>query len=867
MKHNRNPLASAISCVLGAGMVASLAVTASPVLAQDEEAADLDRIQVTGSRITRAEVEGASPVTIISREDIEFSGFENIPDLLRSTVFNSFGSFRERSGTSFGQVALVDLRGLGADRTAVLVNGRRQPGSPFTGRSSANLNSIPINAIERVEILTDSASAIYGSDAIGGVVNIILRDDYEGAEVSAFASFPTRDGADELAGNLVFGGASDRGNYVFTAEYYERDPIFDGDRPYSRAQFAPGDRLGVDTVGVSQFGNTALILAGPLAGAYRAVGDCPESAGFAGVFDYPPIAGDTACGFPYADVSAQTGGIKRLGTFLNANYELTDDHSIYFQNVMSRADTFGRYAPAAGLFLIQGDNPQNTFEQPIFLLHRFVGHGPRDDKTVAYEFDNVLGLEGRFGDIDYDFYSRYFIAESSDLGTGYVLQSVIEDLVDRGLYDFNNPAAPGNAEAVTFSAATLSRDLSVKTWQTNLTLSGFAGSMPAGEIGWAAGIEYEDTRYTDIYDSAREAGNVIGSAGNTARGERDRVAVFGEVLLPLHETVELTFAGRFDDYSDFGSNFSPTIALRYQPMDNLMLRASWGQGFRAPGLLELYQIPAESNNPVTDQLLCEQQGIPISDCPTRQVLNLSGGNPALEAEESESWNFGVVYEPIDNLSLSADMYRIDVDDAIQLIGLGALLGLERDGLDLPPGTAINRNPNTGVIDFIQRGYANVATIRVEGWDLSAAYTINTAEAGSFDIRTQYSRIKTYDFTSLPGGEATNLSKRFGAPSHRANVGLRWTLGDYTVNYTGRYIADTFNRQGPTSDLDNNSSFITHDVVGIYNAPWNGEIQVGVRNIANKLPPIDPATGWDGGTELTLYDVAGRVPFLRYTQRM
>ncbi len=861
MKHNRNPLAQAINYALGAGMIAGLAMTASPVAAQDEEAADLDRVQVTGSRISRADVEGATPVTTITREEIEFSGQENIADLLRSTTFNSFGSFRERSGTSFGQVALVDLRGLGAGRTAVLVNGRRQPGSPFTGGAAANLNSIPINAIERIEILTDSASAVYGADAIGGAINIILRDDYEGAEVSAFVSNPTRAGGDEKGFNTVFGGSGERTSFVFTAEWFERDPIFDGDRPYSAAQFAPGDRLGVDTVGVSQFGNTAFILGGPLAGAYRAVGDCGDDAGFAGIFDYPPFPGDTACGFPYADVSAQTGGIKRLGSFLNVSYELTPDHSIYAQNTFSRVKSFGRYAPAAGLFFIGGDNPANTFGEDMFLLHRFVGHGPRDDDTRAYELDNVLGLEGRFGDIDYDFYARFFKAESIDYNTGYVLTNIIEDLVAQGVYDFNNPANPANADAVTASSATLTRDLRNDTWQSGLTLSGFAG-----RIGWAGGVEYADTRYQDIYDSQREAGNVIGSAGNTASGTRDRWAVFGEVLIPLIDTLEMTIAARYDDYSDFGSAFSPTVAFRYQPIDQLMLRASYGQGFRAPTLIQLNQVRADSNNPVTDLLFCEQQGVPADECPTRQVTNFSGGNPDLNAEDSESFNFGVVFQPLDDLSISADLYRIDLDDAISQIGLGALLNLEREGLDLPAGTRIVRLPN-GSIDFIETGQANVQTVRVEGWDMRADYAIRTDAAGVFNTSLQYSRVKTYDFTSLPGGDSINLVKRFGSPAHRANLNLRWTMGDFTVNYTGRWISETFNRAGPDSDLGMNSSFIQHDLVGVYNAPWGSEIQLGVRNLANKLPPIDPASGWDGGTELTLYPVEGRVPFLRLTHRM
>jgi iron complex outermembrane recepter protein len=866
MKHNRNPLAQAINYALGAGMVAGLAMTAAPVLAQDEEAADLDRVQVTGSRISRADIEGATPVTVISRQDIELSGQENVADLLRATVFNSFGSFRERSGTSFGQVALVDLRGLGSGRTALLINGRRQPGSPFTGGAAANLNSIPINAIERIEILTDSASAVYGADAIGGAINIILRSDYEGAEASTFVSRPTRSGGDELGANMVMGGTGDRGSYVFTAEWFDREAIMDADRPYSRAQFAPGDGLGVDTVGVSQFGNTAFILGGDLAGAYRAVGDCPAEAGFAGIFDYPPFPGDTACGFPYADVSAQTGGIKRLGTFLNASYELTPDHNLYMQNTFSRVRSFGRYAPAAGLFFIGGDNPANTFGEDIFLLHRFVAHGPRDDDTRAYEIDNVLGLEGRLGDIDYDFYARFFKAESIDYGTGYVLVNVIEDLVARGLYDFNNPTNPANAGAVGLSAATITRDLRNDTWQSGLTLSGFAFDMPAGPMGWAAGIEYADTRYRDIYDSYREANNVIGSAGNTASGERDRFAAFGEVLIPLLDTLEMTIAARYDDYSDFGTAFSPTIAFRYQPIDQLMLRASYGQGFRAPTLIQLNQVRSESNNPVTDLLFCEQQGLPVGECPTRQVTNFSGGNPDLNSEESESFNFGAVYQPFDGLSFTADLYRIDLDDAISQIGLGALLSLEREGQDLPAGTRIVRLPN-GSIDFIETGQANVQTVRVEGWDLRADHTLNAGDMGIFNTSLQYSRIKTYDFTSLPGGTSTNLAKRFGSPSHRANLGLRWAMGDFTVNYTGRWIGETFSRQGPTSDLPNNSSYIQHDLVGVWHAPWNAEIQLGVRNLANKLPPIDPASGWDGGVELTLYPVDGRVPFLRYTQRM
>ncbi len=866
MKDNRNPLASAIRYALGASLVAGLAATAAPVVAQDqdeEDVADLGTQQVTGSRISRADIEGASPVTVISREDIELSGLENIADLLRNTVFNSFGSFRERSGTSFGQIALVNLRGLGAQRTAVLVNGLRQPGSPFTGGPASNLNSIPINAIERVEILTDSASAIYGADAIGGAINIILRSDYEGAELSLFSAKPTRDGADEFAGSAVIGGSGDRTNYVFTAEWFDRDPIFDRDRAYSAAQFGPGDGLGVDTVGVSQYGNTAYYLSGPYVGGYRAL-ECDENL-FAGVFDYPPFPGDTACGFPYADISAQTGGIKRLGTFLNAEYELNNDHTLYFRNTTSRVDSFGRYAPVAGLFFIGGDNSANETGEDLFLLHRFVAHGPRDDDFRQYEYDNVLGLEGRLGQVDYDLYGRYFIAESEAIGRNYVFRSIIEQLVADGDYNFLNPTDPSNEQAVLQSKATISRNLSQKVWQTGITFSGDAFDVPAGVVGWAAGAEYEDTRYTDIYDAGREAGNVLGSAGNTASGSRDRWAIFAEALVPLTDTLELSLAARVDDYSDFGDAFSPQIALRWQPIDELLLRASWGEGFRAPALANLFGARADSNNDVTDFLFCQQQGIPDDQCPTRQVTNFSGGNPNLEAEESESFNFGVLWEPIENWSIGGDIYQIEIEGAIQQIGLVDLLNLEADGQPLPPGTAIVRGPN-GNIDFIERGFANVASFEVTGWDLRTDYTLNTDNLGSFNFNAQYSRINNFNFTSLPGGTLTNFSRRNGSPSHRGNGQVRWNISDFTFVYTGRWIGEQFNAAGVDSTAGDKPSYVQHDLLGVWYAPWNAEIQVGVRNIANRLLPLDPVAGYDDAVDLPLYPLEGRTPFVRYTQR-
>ena len=357
----KTPLASAIAAV-AAGSLATLPMASTAVAqeAVEDTSDEVEEVIVTGSRIRREVADTPNPVTIIDREELDLTGMENVADILRHQTYNSFGSFRERSGSSFGQVALVSLRGLGSDRTAVLINGRRVPGNPFTGSAAVDLNSIPLNAIERIEILSDSASAVYGADALGGVVNIILRNDYEGFEVELGTEFPSREGAQSDHLDIVFGTSGERSNMLFTAEWFRRDPIFDGDRDYSKVQVNdPGDGtlpdLGTDTVGVSGGGNTAFH---PFFIAAESLGDCPTDV-YAGVVENPFGIPGTACGFGYADISAQTGGLDRISTYLNANYEWQPGHQIFFENRFTRIASFGRYAPAVGFFDVPGDSPYN----------------------------------------------------------------------------------------------------------------------------------------------------------------------------------------------------------------------------------------------------------------------------------------------------------------------------------------------------------------------------------------------------------------------------------------------------------------------------------------------------------------------------
>lgn len=865
----KTPLASAIGAVT-AGSLATLPGIAVAAAETEEEAID-EVVVVTGSRIRRDVSDAPSPITIIDREEIDLTGLENVADLLRTTTYNNFGSFRERSGSSFGQIALISLRGLGSDRTAVLVNGRRVPGNPFTGTAAVDLNSIPLTAIDRVEILTDSASAVYGTDALGGVVNIILRDDYEGAELDIGTEMPSREGAASDHFNFLFGARGERASMLFTAEWFKRDPIFDGDRDYSKVKVEdPGDGtlpdLGVHTTGVSGGGNTAFA---PGFSAASSVGDCPTEV-YAGVVENPFGVPGTACGFGYADISAQTGGLDRISTYLTTNYEWRPGHNLFFDNRFTRIASFGRYAPAVGFFSVPGDSQYNPFDTsaasypkmadgtpfPFSIFHRFVGHGPRDDDTERYEIDNVVGFEGELfeGTVNYEAYARNYRYQASEEGETYILQSQVELETELGDYDLTNPLSqdPAHLAALGRMAATLYRDILTDYTAAGVTVDGFGANLPAGQIGWAVGAEVASTEYLDDYDSFREAGNILGSAGNSASGTRSRWAGFGELSIPVLDRLEMTAAGRYDSYDDFGTAFSPQFAVRYNPVDMVVLRASWGQGFKAPNLTSLYQSRSQSFNNVTDVYRCQEMG--TSPCPTFQVENFTGGNPELEAETAESFNFGVVVEPIPALSFSLDYFNIEIENVVTTLSLSQVLELENVGT-LPSGVVVRRGARSGSargrLVSIDNVFANLAVREITGFDLRLHYEADLADA-VVSVDVEATKLDEYELTPNPFDPPTDILDTNGSPDRRAAVTLRWARDTMTLNYIWRFI-------GPHG---NYSSHHTSDLIGVYGFRWGGEISGGVRNMMDEDPGIDEVNGWDDDA-LFLYDVAGRVPFISY----
>ncbi|TVQ34265.1 MAG: TonB-dependent receptor [Wenzhouxiangella sp.] len=869
MKHNRNPLAKAINYALGAGMIASLAMTAAPVAAQDdEEAADLDRVQVTGSRIKRTDIEGALPITVIDREAIELSGESNAADLIRNIPFNTSGSFRPQSGSSAQAVSTVSLRGLGASRTLVLVNGRRMPKAPLTGDSS-DLNMIPMGAIERIEILADGASAVYGSDAIGGVVNVVLRSDFEGAEMMVGRAEVDPRGGDRREGYVTFGAASATTSVIGGASWNSRDIIFARDFFWTQ----PGNSL---------YGNNFTTLDGPFDNFnWTALPNgCPTDVqpAFRVTQSAGSITGDF-CGYDFTRVSADEASVKNQSAFLRADHQFHDDWRVFADTWVAKTRSFGRYAPVPDSSFFNTpitpnspNNPTNP-DSPMFdpslgldpqnvnIWHRFDALGNRDSFIDSELYDLLVGVQGFVGPAEVEVGARWTRNKVFDIGYNYLVRSTAYAFMESGAYDVQNPFDnPDNI--LNAMKATISR---ISTFDQNemfANVSFDAGAIRGVPIQWFTGIEYREEFYGDQYDSLSEAGQIGGSAGNSAGGERDVTSLFGEVLIPVLDNLEFNLALRYDDYSDYGDDLSPKLSFRYEPIDGYVFRGSYGEGFRAPDFPSLTQAEAFSADSVADPQTCLNAG-QAANC-TLQINAFRIANPELGSENSEQFSLGVAFAPLDWFNGTLDYNNIKIIDRIAFFSSPGLLARERAGDPIPPGLGVTRAPNGSIIR-IDTGFGNEGTIKSSFWDLNLRANLN-ALGGQLFHELNVVRVQTQ---SVDGGRQTVRDP--GVPRYRAVLANRYSWGDFSFAYNLNYISGQCNTMS-AGQFENQAicngrtpSWTTHDVQANYFTPWNGRITVGAQNLWGRTPPIGLGAFGSRDYDFNLYDAYGTIPYIRYTQ--
>ena len=843
-------LSIALNVALGAGMVAGVA--AYPVMAQTTEARPGERIEITGSRVKRAEAEGALPVTVIERAELEASGSTTVAEYIRSISFATAGNFRPQSGSSAQGFSEVNLRGLGSRRTLVLVDGRRIAKSPIVG-DAVDMNSIPMAAVERIEILTDGASAIYGSDAIGGVVNIILRKSFQGLALSVGATKVSGpdDGGDRQEASGILGITGDKGRVIMGASMTQRDIIFTRDAYGTRG-----------VAGASSFSNNYFRESGATIGPVP--GGCTNTNFF--------IGAGALCRYDFTRVAADEAELSTKSFFARGEYNITNDWTAFMTSSVNRVSSFGRYAPVPGFVQIDPgtlahpwhpdypvsegrDNLRGRIaaDETILLGHRFAAGGNRDTYTETNMYDTLLGLKGTFRGVDVEAGLRKSTSKYVETGRGYVIETLARQEINAGRYNIFDPASTPSDVLAAFTA-TVGRDGKFDQTEqyANATFDLFR--LAGGTSRLFVGAERRKEIYEDIYDSLSEGGVVLGSAGNSAGGGRRVTAYSAELVMPITRMLEGTLAIRHEKYSDYGKDTSPKASIRFQPTNNLVLRGSVGEGFSAPTLPQLTQKPAFSADSIVDERHCLADGFSPAECAERPSFQINGlviSNPALTSEKAKQWSMGAAWDVTPALSVTADLWNTKLEDVIVNVSAQTIVNRDNNpaGLPIPPGLSITRDA-TGRILEVVRGSTNEGTLEQRGVDASILFAPTLGRFGSLRHKLTWSRV----LTAKSNGVSFNGTFEF--PRNRAQLSNIWRFrafdAAWNVNLIGKHGDDFIGYVG---------SYVTHDVqVGWVTPLKNLKLVVGAVNVTEKMPPL--VTPDTRAYSFLLYDGYGRQAYAR-----
>ena len=866
---NRSKISSAVKTALGVGSIVAFMPLAGLAVAQNA-ADEVEEVTVIGSRIKRSTNTESQTVISITAADMKISGNLSVADALRSSSLNSVGSFRESSGSGAQSNATVNLRGAGASRSLVLINGRRTVGSPsLGGGGSVNLNMIPFSFVERIDILADGASAVYGSDAVVGVINIILKKGYDGMQFSARSGQRDKDDGGSDSVSFMVGATGDRSSVTFGIEHDTRDEIYDKDRSYTAARYSDLDGDGYitgygETEGVSFYGYSLInpnYTGAPFDNNDRSTwyvnpgNNCVDDGSFVGEMKSDLVFGpDTGfyCGYAYANVSANRASMNRTNSWVSGTFEVNDDVELYADAIYSNNESFGRYAPPAAPGSALASDPKNPYGESVSGYFRWVDIGTRDNVVNDTLTDVNIGARGTLNDsLSFDTYYTYSDYRSSSIGMYYLsyggfAENVAEDVTDYDTY-VNN-----------LKTTTLNDDrMNIQKMFFGVQWDMF--EMDGGTASSYIAVETFDVRYAALVDAQSEAGLVGGSAGNSATGARSVDAVSVEAIFPVNDWLEIDTAVRFDDYDDFGSATSPRVGAIFTMIPNLKLTVSYGQGFRAPDLSDLYGATSFSAESAIDYLGCEQNGTSVGDCPTRQFDTYIGSNPNLDAESSESFSIGATWGFMTGWEASASWFSLTLEDAIEYVSAQDMLNVDFNTSGANP--QVQRNAIGGVTR-IDAGYQNAVTdIKREAVDFALTGNLETDDFGSFRVSGGSTYYLKYESEAVFGsGELSDITGTLGFPEWRTNGSVVWTRGDWTVAWSADFIGES---ESTVSEVKY-KSYTTHNARISYDFSDMGEFTLGATNLTNKDPLLDQ---FGSQVDEYQYSNTGRVVFVEYNIEM
>jgi len=952
-----NKLQSAVRIALGMSAGAFAVTIAPSALAQDsgaESVEPIEEIVTTGSRIKRADLDSASPVTVIDQDDILVTGITDVGDLLQrlpSMSGSPIGTTTNNGGNGSVQ---INLRGLGTVRTLTLVNGKRTV-------DGGDYQTIPAAMIDRVEILKDGASAVYGADAVSGVVNIITKTSFDGIQVD----LQTADWFDSQGANntisMVAGRDFDGGNFFFGVEFVDQEEAYQSDAPWDYFQDSwfiyPG---GCELTGVTDpYDGT------PAGGCYP-LGSSRIPASRLGFISQGTFLIDDAQAattpyevgimvphdgrsYNYAPVNYIQTPYDRVNMFANASMDIGNEMTLSGEFRGNLRNSAQELAPMpynsptdpAYASVFNGTAYNGISEDNYYLRRAVDAYNAANVTQLAYEpvrdarrrmiettrrftqditqLQANVTLAGAFGDVDWDVFYNKGWRSRSDVDFGQFFGPNMSnamgpsaDLDGDGqpecYADVNDPTSiisgcvPFNffGGGVVNSAGiptltTVTQDMIdyvgidlVDTFTFELDQGGFnfAGSafeLPGGTMGWAAGYEYRREAFDSQPDSAKQKDEATGNTGAGTNGGYSVDSLYVEGFLPFFDNgsqgLNLTVGARYDDFSTFGDNTTWQAGLEFSVYEDLKLRATAGEVFRAPNIGELfggqvdsfptYNDPCDPTNNGSGTLApgCAQATTQLDT----QVLARVGGNPFLLPEEGDTITAGLVWTPTfgdHDLSVTLDYWKTELTGLIGNLGVQYIL--DDCYQDQNPNSCllVTRRANDYSIAQVLDAPLNAALSEAAGIDTEIRWNFETG-IGEFEAAVLWAHFLTLDRQAFPGDDpfdAVGIFTGSAFAQDKINYSVGWFKDDLSVRYLGEYISDLDAGVSFLSDYTQNvDSQLYHDIIVGYDVRSTGtRISAGITNFTDEAPPyID--IGFNASTDPSTYRLFGIGYYLRVSQ--
>ncbi|MBI5689590.1 MAG: TonB-dependent receptor [Verrucomicrobia bacterium] len=864
--------ALAVTCLSVGGI-------AQPAAVPGGTPTQLEAFTVTGTNLRIGESAGAVNLRVLTPVEIEASGQTNLMHLLRKIPEIGAQGFAEnRVNTSSPGSAAISLRGLGVNSTLILLNGRRVTLAPFgQGGSAAGLgteqfvdvNMIPVAAIARIEVLKDGASAVYGADAVAGVVNIILKKDITGGSLTlSYGDYTGGISAPTVRGSLAAGAKQGKTSLSVVADWFKRDEFLFRElpQPVKRQLLLASNTPGSFVVPVGATDPiTGQVIPAGAAQAARTFTVDRTSTGTTATFTRQLQTQNTFDA--NAAIRPQTDADRR-GVVITGRHEASDRVSAFVEFGWQKNENVEGLSPAPvstlNTITLPANNPFNPFGVALVsnttqtMFFRFLEMGDRLTTTTNEMTRLVAGLEGRLGRGWTWDAAVTWNKETSHLD---LKNFPGQDKVNAALADTNRATALNlfaNGTSIRNNPQTLAnleggvtRDAKTELTAFDARSTGSLFSLPAGSVSVAVGAQWREEKFRDERTQVQLLNQ--GAPVAPARGDRRVSAAYVEASLPLAapsqrlpglHALELNAAGRLESFSDDGVGHTtvPRLGLRWQPVaEQLTFRASWGKGFRAPALAELYlpQSVAITFN-IPDPLRFGKPGANANDSGTGQRLIRSGGNPLLAPEKSESTNFGVQYSPrfLKNLSLSVDFYAVEVTNRIGQPATPAIIlanpQLFPDAIVRAAPTASDTANNLpGELREIRTVLGNYGSTKARGVDFAAEYRFTPGRLGRFTTRAVASLINSQTLRTRPDLPMVETVGIYEIPRWRGDFSLLWNREKASAAINLNYIGG-FQDTAPSQLLVKQQ--LTTDIQAGYELPWGMRATIGVNNLFDRLPP-------------------------------